>query len=154
MNTTGQNVVSVATASITAVVAVVGAYFGIKSANSAQEDTAQRLDAAHSRSMAALTEALTDAHDDAQSAAKRNEIMISTITGALSNDQAKDALQTADQRIKAAPLTMSCVAGQGLAVVGDHVLERRDDVDPMAGRPKVDVSPVQVLGDALVPAHA
>jgi hypothetical protein len=49
VNTTGQNIVSVATAAIAAVAAVVGAHFGLKSANSAREDTEKRLDAAYRR---------------------------------------------------------------------------------------------------------
>jgi hypothetical protein len=90
--------------------------FGVKSANSAQEDTAKRLDAARTQSIGALKEgigalqqahseglgALQKAHDDTQAAAKRNEIMISTIAGALSSDQAKDVLQVADRRLKEA----------------------------------------------------
>ena len=84
-NTTGQNIVSVATAAIAAVGAVVGAYFGVKTANSAREDTAKRLDTARTEGVAA---------------AKRNEIMVSTIAGKLPIDQAKDALQEADARIK------------------------------------------------------
>jgi hypothetical protein len=100
VNTTGQNIVSVATAAITAVAAVVGAYFGVKSANSAREDTAQRLETAHNQAITALKQA----HDDAQTTARRSEIMISTMAGALTGDQAKDMLQTADQRIKDAGL--------------------------------------------------
>jgi hypothetical protein len=94
VNTTGQNVVSVATAAITAVAAVVGAYFGVKSANSAREDTAQRLDAARTQTITALKEA----HESAQAASRRNEITISTMAGALTGDQASDILQTADGR--------------------------------------------------------
>jgi hypothetical protein len=100
VNTAGQNIVSVSTAAITAVAAVVGAYFGIKSANSAREDTARRLETAHAQSI----KALQTAQDDAQATAKRNEIMISTMAGGLTGDQAKDMLQTADQRIKDAGL--------------------------------------------------
>ena len=84
-NSTGQNIVSVATAAIAAVGAVVGAYLGVKTANSAREDTAQRLDTARTESVAA---------------AKRNEIMVSTIAGSLPIDQARTALQEADARIK------------------------------------------------------
>src|ERR1700752_206706 len=62
-NTTGQNIVSGATAAIAAVGVVVGAYFGVKTANSAREDTARRLDTART---------------DGVAAAKRNEIMVST----------------------------------------------------------------------------
>jgi len=68
-----------------AIGAVVGAYFGVKSANSAREDTAQRLDTARTEGVAA---------------AKRNEIMVSTIAGRLPIDQARDAPQEADARIK------------------------------------------------------
>ena len=100
VNTTGQNIVSVAAAAITAVAAVVAAYFGVKSANSAREDTAQRLETAHTQSITALKEA----HDDAQATAKRNEIMTSTMAGALTSDQARDMFQLADQRIKDANL--------------------------------------------------
>jgi hypothetical protein len=53
------------------------------------------------------TEGLTviqKAHADTQAAAKRNEIMISTIAGALTSDQAEDVLQAADRRIKYANL--------------------------------------------------
>jgi hypothetical protein len=100
VNTSGQNIVSVATAAITAVAAVVGAYFGVKSANSAREDTAQRLETAHNQAITALKQA----HDDTQTTARRSEITISTMAGALTGDQAKEMLQTADQRIKDAGL--------------------------------------------------
>jgi hypothetical protein len=100
VSTTGQNIVSITTAAITAVAAVVGAYFGVKSANSAREDTSQRLATEHADSI----KALQTAHNDAQATAKRNEIMISTMAGSLTSDQAKEMLQTADQRIKDAGL--------------------------------------------------
>jgi hypothetical protein len=86
----------VATAAITAVGAVVAAYFGIKSANSAREDTAHRL--------ADATQKLDAARVESATAAKRNEITAQTIVGKLPADQAKDALQEVDARIKAAGL--------------------------------------------------
>ena len=95
-NSTGQNIVSVATAAITAAAAIVAAYFGIKTANSAREDTANKLADATQRLDAARTESVT--------AAKRNEITAQTIVGKLPADQAKDALQEVDARIKAAGL--------------------------------------------------
>jgi hypothetical protein len=58
------------------------------------------LQQAHSEGLGALQKA----HDGTQAAAKRNEIMISTIAGALSSDQAKDVLQVADRRLKGANL--------------------------------------------------
>jgi hypothetical protein len=95
-NSTGQNIVSVATAALTAVGAVVAAYFGIKSANSAREDSSRKLADATQRLDAARTESVT--------AAKRNEITAQTIVGKLPADQAKEALEEADARIKAAGL--------------------------------------------------
>jgi len=95
-NSTGQNIVSVATAAITAVGAVVAAYFGIKTANSAREDTSHKLSDA--------TQRLAAAHTESIKAAKRNEIAAQTIVGKLPADQAKDALQEVDERIKAAGL--------------------------------------------------
>jgi hypothetical protein len=41
VDTTGQNVVAIASAAFTAVAAVVSAYFGIKAANTAREDTSK-----------------------------------------------------------------------------------------------------------------
>jgi hypothetical protein len=95
-NSSGQNIVSVATAAITAVGAVVAAYFGIKTANSAREDT--------SRKLADATQRLDAANTESIKAAKRNEIAAQTIVGKLPADQAKDALQEVDARIKAAGL--------------------------------------------------
>jgi hypothetical protein len=95
-NSTGQNIVSVATAAITAVGAVVAAYFGIKTANSAREDTAHKL--------ADATQRLDAARIERVAAANRNEIAAQTIVGKLPPDQAKDALQEVDARIKAAGL--------------------------------------------------
>jgi hypothetical protein len=89
VNTAGQNIVSIATAAITAVAAVVGAYFGVKSANSAREDTVN---------------ALQKARADAQDVARRHDILMSTIAGRLPGDQAKEALQAADERLKASGL--------------------------------------------------
>jgi hypothetical protein len=78
-NTTGQNIASVATAAITAVGAVIGAYFGVKTANSATEDKTQNLMLLAPRASQRPTE-------------------MKTIVGRLSIHQATEALQEADVR--------------------------------------------------------
>jgi hypothetical protein len=67
---------------------------------SALKEGISALQQAHSEGLRALQKA----HDDIQAAAKRNEIMISTIAGALTSDQAKDVLEVADRRLKEADL--------------------------------------------------
>jgi hypothetical protein len=71
VNTKGQNIVAIASAAITAVGTVVSAYFGIKAANVAREESAKASER-HEARAAALAAAPPEGAEEAMNAATRH----------------------------------------------------------------------------------